>query len=164
MITSISLKEHEYVLEADRVNPREQQTIFNIVPKTVKGAVETVAAYTKASIEKRKLGRKEIDIKAWNAADIAEWTRSVVRIRNFIITPDCPGPTDDTTSYDHFFLKVDAKPETYRKQEDGSIIIVDTSDIEDIKAIMWSMSTADQEEVMAAAADYNELRGGLKNS
>ena len=162
MITSISLKPHPYVLEADRTNV-EDRTIFHIIPKTVRGASETAADYARVQREHRRKGIKEIDVKAMQLADDKEWLRAIQRVQNYGVTPNCPGPADDASGYDHFLVKSEKEPAKYVKKKDGIIVITDTSDEADLKYIFWSMSVEDTEEIMKAYLDYNVLKEGAKN-
>lgn len=162
MITGIVRKQHPFVLEADRTNPPDQQTVFWIVPKTVRGATETAANYAKVQIEKRRKGTKEIDVKAMQLADMDEWLKAVERVQNFACPEGAPGLNDEDSAFDHFVLRAEKDPSKYVVKGDN-IIIVDTTDEMDRKYIMCAMCPAEQEEVMNAYFDYSALKEGLKN-
>lgn len=164
MITSITCKEHPFVLQADRTAPENEKTIFWIVPKTVRGATEMAANYAGVQIENRRSKKKEIDVQAMHNADSKEWLRAVHRIENFGILVGAPGPTEDSSSYDHFLAKSEADPSAYVKDDTGLIVIKNTTDSNDLKYILWAMSPADQEEIMSAYFNYSELKEGLKNA
>ena len=164
MITSLVRKEYPYVLECDRTKPVDTQTVFYIIPKTVAGAAETAANYAKVQIERRRAGRKDLDVRALQIADEKEWLQAVKRVQNYGILPKAPGVSEEASSYDHFFLKVENDPTHYKKDEEtGLITIVDTIDITDIKNILYSLPPAFQEEIMSAYFDFNALKEGLKN-
>jgi hypothetical protein len=164
MISSIVLKEHRFVLESDRGNLPGNQTVFWIIPKTVRGATETLAAYAKTQVEKRGKGRRDVDVKAMLAADVNEWVNAVKKVDNYVVLRECPGPTEGTSSYDHFAIKSKDEPSKYKMQEDGGIVVVSTDNPDDLKYIYWSMANKDVEEIISAYIDYNELKDSAKNS
>jgi hypothetical protein len=163
MISSLTRDTYPYVLEADRGNPTDQQSIFYIVPKSTRDVAVQAANVSKAIIDKRRGGQREINVDAMLNSDSHDWINAVRRVKNYLVLPNCPGPTEDTSGYDHFLLKSDTEPAAYAKQEDGAILVKDTKDPDDLKYIWWSISPTDQEEIMRAHADINVLKESLKN-
>lgn len=159
MITTITKEPRPYVLESERgVDSVSNETIFWIVPKTVKGSTESAAKYAKALIEKKRTGRRDIDVQAMQMADDSEWVKAVVKIENM-------GIENGSEFYNHFLAKSETDPSVYIVDEKTGLITVTKTEEEiDRKYIFHMMSIADTEEIMLAYVDYTELKLGIKNS
>lgn len=157
MISSITTKPVPFIIERERTIPAAEQTVFWIKPKTQEDTNESASNYAKAAVTNRRKGRNDLDPKAMQQADIAEWMNIVIRIENFLCIPGAPGG-----AYDHFSVKSAADPTKYKTTTDG-IVVTDTDVDVDRRMIFISMSPKDSEEILAAAVDFNELKAGERN-
>jgi hypothetical protein len=74
-----------YICEDERGLPKEEQTVFHLIPKNPQMANETVRRYARASVEGRN-GQREYDDRALTAADIEEFQALCVKVENFVFS------------------------------------------------------------------------------
>lgn len=164
MITGIIMTQHKYVLKDDRGSNPEEQTIFYVVPKTVRSQNETAAAYAEVSVTDRKTGATQLNPKKLNVVDDQEWCRAVKRIDNFFIPEGAP-----ENSCDIFLAEADASENLEIKavliggKEIRGVLVKSTADPEEIRRIRLAMSPDHVSEVMDAYYNYSQLTGSEKN-
>jgi hypothetical protein len=159
MISGIVLKEHPYVLRDDRQNPVEDQTVFFIIPKTVRSANETAAKYAAISQTDRR-GETKVNTQRMNAVDIEVWCTAVQRVVNYV----CPVGAPEH-GYDYFVNKLPSgtdENDAVKKLPAG--ILVKTAETEeDRRMVFLTMCPDHTDEVMGAFYNYSALKEGLKN-
>jgi len=87
MITGVSKKPIPYVLEEDRKNPLQDQTVFYIVPKKGHDSNETLRRYAAAGRDGRK-GYRDLSVPRLDQADWEEFLDVVVKVENFRFSED----------------------------------------------------------------------------
>jgi len=170
MISSIIMKEHPFVLKDDKDSNPEDQTVFYLVPKTVRSQNDTAARYAGVYKSDKKTGEQTVNKKRLNVVDDEEWGDAVQRITNFIIHPAAPEGV-----YDYFFNLIEiggashlSKIET--KEDDNGVSkpvtlikVIETTDDEELRRIRLAMDPKHVSEVMDAYYDYAQLTGAGKN-
>jgi hypothetical protein len=168
MAHSISLKEHKFVLEADRSIDDDLKTLFFIKPMTVKDSSESAARYAGVSKTNRRKNRNEVDSKAYQDAENQDWLRSVLRVQNFLVVDHSPG-----NAYTYFEGKAKETPDVYKVEQvdfqEGNgvepvIRVVEATSENDRLKIFHAMDVSDTEEIFKAISNYTELTVGEKNS
>lgn len=82
MIRGVEKKAIPYILEDDRSNPVEVQTVFWITPKTGEDNNQTLRRYASTYKDNRK-GAREVDARKLNTADSEEFLALVERVENY---------------------------------------------------------------------------------
>lgn len=136
MIKAVERKIVPYVLEEDRINNPEEQTVFWIMPKRSHEANKTLARYGQTSRDARG-GYKEFSVKKLDTADIDEFVSLVERVQKFELSPD--------SSF-------------YDQHKDG--IVEDTIDKMLLSEIAKGMSSAHLTEIFDVAGDSGKLEQG----
>ena len=161
MISGIVLREHEYVLKDDRASNPEDQTVFQIVPKTVRSQNETAARYAGVSTTDKKTGVTKLDKRKLDVVDDEEWGTAVKGVRNYF----CPEGAPES-DYE-FFLEEKASGASYLKEATikgiKGLLIVSTKDQEPLRRIRLSMCPDHVSEVMDAYYNYSQLSETEKN-
>jgi len=136
MIKGVKREAIPYVLEADRSNETEDQTVFFVKPKRGHEANLTLKRYGSASRDGRG-GYREFSVDKLDSADIEEFKSIVIRVMRYQF------------SEGHIY---------YEKFEDG--IVVDTQEQEVISAIARDMSSVYMSELFDVAGDLHKLEEG----
>ena len=136
MITAVERKIVPYVLEEDRNNTADDQTLFWIMPKRSHEANQTLSRYGGTSKDGRQ-GYRDFSVTKLDDADIKEFCSLVEKVEKFILAPDS----------------------NYFGQFKGGVI-VDTTDKMILTEIARSMSSAHLTEIFDAAGDSHKLEQG----
>jgi hypothetical protein len=157
MISAIVEKEHPYVLKDDRENPEDKQTVFWIVPKTVRSANQTAADYAAVSSTERRSGTTKVNVARMNAVDDKEWISAVRKIENFLVPDGAPG-----NAFEHFLALSDGSADI-EKINAVTILVKVATEKADLLKIYWAMCTDHTAEIMEAYYNYTTLTGSEKN-
>lgn len=158
MAKSIVLREHPYVLESDRGLPVSEQTIFHIIPKTVKSVAVSASRYAKVTVQNRRKNRTDIDSDAMIDAENHEFVEVVGKIENYFISANAP-----EEGYEYFLALVKDNPKFVKLPNEETILIKETKNKADLLQIYWSMHPKDSDELSRAASEYAVLKEGEKN-
>ena len=167
MAHSISLKEHQFILEADRSADDDLKTIFFVKPMTVRGSSESAARYAGVSKTNRRKNRNEVDAKAYQEAENQDWLHSILRIKNFLVVEYSPA-----NAYSYFEAKAKEAPDVYKAEEvelvEGQgkqpiIRVVEAESDNDRLKIFQDMDVSDTGEMFRAVSNCAELTVGEKN-
>lgn len=157
MARSVVYVETPYVLEGDRGLPESEQTIWHLVPKTVKSVATSASRYAKTQKRNIRKSRDEIDVQAMHDADSKEFLEVVKKVENFFIDTKAPDG-----AYEHFLALVDENP-NYVKLENGDILLKEVTSRADLVAMFWAIDPKDTDELSKAATDQTMLKEGTKN-
>lgn len=157
MLSGVVLKEHGFVLEAERGLPEDQKTVFYLVPKTVRSANETAAAYAGVTSVDRKTQATRVNVPKMNAVDDKEWLRAVKCVKNFLMPENAP-----QEGYEYFANRLNTEESGVLEKTDDGIVVHEAKEEIALKHIYWAMSPDHVEEVMKAYYDYSVLKEGLK--
>ena len=148
-----------YILEADREQPKDMQTLFFIKQKTLEDE-NTAATYYQDAALKNRGGKKG----GWSAsklstADLRSFVLCVTRIENYFLAFDAPA----VATYDavaHFTKKM--------QDENSGIVEVDikgvkyfnipiVDDEKEIKYIASTLDGASRTEILEATEDISKM-------
>lgn len=87
MIKGVEKKAIPYVLEDDRMNSVDEQTIFWINPKTGHDSNRTLQRYAGASKDGRK-GYRELNVGKLDSADIEEFLSVCTKVEKYVFSSD----------------------------------------------------------------------------
>lgn len=138
MIKGVKKEPIPYVLEADRMNPVEEQTVFFILPKRGHDANVTLKRYGGASRDGRG-GYREFNVDKLDAADVDEFKSIVTRIIRYQFSDG------------HIYSQ---------KEEFKKGLVEDTREKDVIGAIGLDMSFIHMNEIFDAAQDISKLEDG----
>lgn len=156
MARSVILKPVPYVLESDRGLLPEEQSVFHVLPKTIKTAAESVGRLSKVSVVNHKKRKNEVDLDSYNDAENKEFLETVVKVENYIVGQDAP-----EGAYEYFLGVSETNP-NYETKE-GEIVIHVCTDKKDLLRLFRSMDPNDAEEISKVSQNYSLLKEGEKN-
>lgn len=90
----VSRKPFPYVCEVDKGSPKEEQTIFYLLPIKQKEAVEILENYNKAMKRNSITGNDDIDGVRWVGASKEEFLRVVHSVENYWFSEDADVEND----------------------------------------------------------------------
>lgn len=153
MAISVPTKEAiPYVLEADRSNPVDLQTVFWIVPRTQESANRALAKYTTARTTGPG-GRERLDAERQTEADFQSFVATVSKVEHFLLDPD-----SDAVQISILAPGGDQAPTATFKGR--TYYTVDATTRSQLTAIAKVMSVSDMNEVFSASMNMNTLREG----
>ena len=136
MISAVNRKTVPFVLEEDRGNDPQDQTIFWIMPKRSHEANLTLSRYGSTSKDGRQ-GYRDFNVSKLDDADIKEFDSLVEKVERYQLTPDS-----------NFFTQF----------KDGVIEL--TADKMILAEVAKTMSSAHLTEIFDAAGDTHKLEQG----
>ncbi len=132
-----------YVIEEERGLPTKEQTVFWIKPKSHQAANKTLSRYASCGRDGRK-NYRELNPGKLDAADVAEWVTTIVKIENFEFS---------SSFCAEYGEKVKPNKEGYVKE---------ITDQWMIKEILPMLSADVINEIWDVALDYSRLKEGEK--
>lgn len=91
----ISRKPFPYICEVDKGKPKEEQTVFYLLPIKQKEAVEILENYNKAMKRNSITGNDDIDGSRWMGAGKEEFLRVIHSVENYWFSEDAEVKNDE---------------------------------------------------------------------
>lgn len=139
MVRGVSKKSIGYVLEDDRGNSIQEQSVFWIKPKTGEDNNKTLKRYASTYRDGRK-GQREVDVNKLNAADVDEFLYVIEKVENYGFPIDHP---------------------LYKKDNDPVKEITDPAELIEVAKTLSADHLA---EIFEAANNISKLTDGAKKN